>query len=60
LSACGGSVSFKLQKSYEKIDNDYDLGGFRRFGGKQIILYLKINYYELLFIGFDECIINVP
>jgi len=44
LCAGGGYTGFKLHKSYEKIGNDYDFGGYKRFDGKQIMWYLKINY----------------
>jgi len=58
LNACGGYAGFKLYKTYEKIGNDYDFGVYIRFGGKYIMWYLKINYYELLFNCSDEYIIN--
>ena len=54
IESSGGDAGFKLHKPYEKICNDYDHGGYRRVGVKQIMLYLKINY-ELLFSGSDKC-----
>ena len=48
ISAGGGDAGYKLYKSYEKIGNDYDHGGYYHFGGKQIMWYLKqiMNCYS--------------